>query len=105
MLFDVAGTEIDPDDLRRARAEAERHFDVDPLLLHVRGDGGLVMRERRAGPRYHDAAIGDGRLVRVEVDPRRAGDGEEPAPIGRSDERRVGKECVSTCRSRWSPYH
>src|SRR3546814_8589481 len=24
---------------------------------------------------------------------------------GRSDERRVGKECVSTCRSRWSPYH
>src|SRR3546814_17385466 len=28
-----------------------------------------------------------------EVDPRR------------SEERRVGKECVSTCRSRWSPYH
>src|SRR3546814_4817071 len=29
-------------------------------------------------------------------------------PIGvcaRSEERRVGKECVSTCRSRWSPYH
>src|SRR3546814_14560811 len=24
---------------------------------------------------------------------------------GRSEERRVGKECVSTCRSRWSPYH
>src|SRR3546814_18893862 len=23
----------------------------------------------------------------------------------RSDERRGGKECVSTCRSRWSPYH
>src|SRR3546814_20979383 len=23
----------------------------------------------------------------------------------RSDERRVGKECVSTCSSRWSPYH
>src|SRR3546814_16671527 len=22
-----------------------------------------------------------------------------------SEERRVGKECVSTCRSRWSPYH
>src|SRR3546814_1735515 len=39
-----------------------------------------------------------------------------PAPLGiagcllrcsplRSEERRVGKECVSTCRSRWSPYH
>src|SRR3546814_8776272 len=25
--------------------------------------------------------------------------------MGRSEERRVGKECVSTCRSRWSPYH
>src|SRR3546814_12851367 len=30
-----------------------------------------------------------------------------PAVFGgwRSEERRVGKECVSTCRSRWSPYH
>src|SRR3546814_19186580 len=30
------------------------------------------------------------------------------APVsdfGRSEERRVGKECVSTCRSRWSPYN
>src|SRR3546814_14352425 len=25
--------------------------------------------------------------------------------VGSSEERRVGKECVSTCRSRWSPYH
>src|SRR3546814_8641611 len=34
---------------------------------------------------------------------------EPPAPLchhgPRSEERRVGKECVSTCRSRWSPYH
>src|SRR3546814_15058676 len=27
------------------------------------------------------------------------------AVLLRSEERRVGKECVSTCRSRWSPYH
>src|SRR3546814_14216391 len=26
-------------------------------------------------------------------------------PVERSEERRVGKECVSTCRSRGSPYH
>src|SRR3546814_20793572 len=26
-------------------------------------------------------------------------------PINRSAERRVGQACVSTCRSRWSPYH
>ena len=25
--------------------------------------------------------------------------------IGRSEERRVGKECLAVCRSRWSPYH
>src|SRR3546814_12577367 len=37
--------------------------------------------------------------------------GMTPTPYGeiliryRSEERRVGKECVSTCRSRWSPYH
>src|SRR3546814_11974748 len=28
-----------------------------------------------------------------------------PGNCGRSEERRVGKESVSTCRSRWSPYH
>src|SRR3546814_3100873 len=38
-------------------------------------------------------------------------DGEETAGRAvfrrhvRSEERRVGKECVSTCRARWSPYH
>src|SRR3546814_21121644 len=37
------------------------------------------------------------------------GDAADPALVeeggNRSEERRVGKECVSTCRSRWSPYH
>src|SRR3546814_13593546 len=28
-----------------------------------------------------------------------------PLLVGRSGERRVGTECVSTCRSRWAPYH
>ena len=27
------------------------------------------------------------------------------AVVGRSEERRVGKECKHWCRSRWSPYH
>src|SRR3546814_8467142 len=31
--------------------------------------------------------------------------GMQQYPLVRSEERRVGKECVSTCRSRWSPYH
>src|SRR3546814_1766957 len=33
------------------------------------------------------------------------GGGGQPGSAARSEERRVGKECVSTCRSRWSPYH
>src|SRR3546814_15011277 len=32
-------------------------------------------------------------------------DGKQLTAGERSEERRVGKECVSTCRSRWSPYH
>src|SRR3546814_12914947 len=39
-------------------------------------------------------------LVRSSVEHRGASKKER-----RSEERRVGKECVSTCRSRWSPYH
>src|SRR3546814_12099339 len=46
---------------------------------------------RNARPEDHQLA---GQLVAVL--------GELPQ---RSDERRVGQECVSTCRSRWSPYH
>src|SRR3546814_11275203 len=38
------------------------------------------------------------------VFPSEAGSGPYTA-VSRSEERRVGKECVSTCRSRWSPYH
>src|SRR3546814_13975133 len=33
------------------------------------------------------------------------GDPRAHGGFGRSEERRVGKECVSTCRSRWSTYH
>src|SRR3546814_8776364 len=38
-----------------------------------------------------------------ETDHKKGGGG--VACLQRSEERRVGKECVSTCRSRWSPYH
>src|SRR3546814_14083249 len=36
---------------------------------------------------------------------RNAGNGATSFHQDRSEERRVGKECVSPCRSRWSPYH
>src|SRR3546814_4459355 len=40
--------------------------------------------------------------LRFPADAGRSGEGEQFQPL-RSEERRVGKECVSTCRSRWSP--
>src|SRR3546814_1106960 len=66
-------------------------------LLYAPAD---AVERIRAQIREDDA---EGRGLRV---------GEAPAatraPLGarqRSEERRVGKECVSTCRSRWSPYY
>src|SRR3546814_4994707 len=61
------------------------------------GTGGRRAADRAGAASAHRAA----QLRRV-----RAGE----IPVvgdfgGRSEERRVGKECVSTCRSRWSPYH
>src|SRR3546814_11706824 len=43
---------------------------------------------------------------RLEHKPGELSGGErQRAAVARSEERRVGKECVSTCRSRWSPIH
>ena len=49
-------------------------------------------------------------LTRTRTDPWQLGDGTwvvglEGRAGGRSEERRVGKECIAVCRSRWSPYH
>src|SRR3546814_17464245 len=57
---------------------------------------------RRPHPRAEEGE--QGRDIRLRSHPRPniiAG----PRPGPSSAERRVGKECVSTCRSRWSPYH
>src|SRR3546814_11884672 len=56
-----------------------------------------VMFARRFGP---GGIIGRDHKVAVGAERR----GEKHSVILRSEERRVGKECVSTCRSRWSPY-
>src|SRR3546814_8641424 len=47
----------------------------------------------------------DGRRVRLTPAGQRLADHAVTILAARSEERRVGKECVSTCRSRWSPYH
>src|SRR3546814_18822710 len=65
------------------------------------------------------AAAGDDPALETSVEVQEARQGSEPERISlaeflnrwvpfltdRSEERRVGKECVSTCRSRWWPYH
>src|SRR3546814_7118616 len=54
-------------------------------------------------------AIVDTRVVEIDIGrtigARASGDDDVLGHQFRSEERRVGKECVSTCRSRWSPYH
>src|SRR3546814_17785319 len=52
-----------------------------------------------AGRDYNTTDIPERALRETYLPPFRA------AVEARSEERRVGKECVSTCRSRWSPYH
>src|SRR3546814_4698093 len=72
-----------------------------------------IFRNARAG---RDQQLGDAEFTRESGGMQRPGAAEseqcEVARImaaaeadHRSEERRVGKECVSTCRSRWSPYH
>src|SRR3546814_20687141 len=62
-------------------------------------DGAVIIAEnclRRLGERQHRL----GRILNL-----RERLHEVTVAAKRSEERRVGKECVSTCRSRWSPYH
>src|SRR3546814_13111063 len=56
----------------------------------------LLHRAGGTGARDRIAQVGDGKI----------GMHRGPVPVVmRSEERRVGKECVSQCRSRWSTYH
>src|SRR3546814_12630700 len=68
---------------------------ADMVAQHGIGDADDVMPDGRIALRCQ--VVTDGLLKSGEV---RAGQ-----HIDRSAERRGGKECVSTCRSRWSPYH
>src|SRR3546814_12488613 len=66
--------------------------ELEPALHTAESQAPQPHREREEGQKGEpSAATGN--------DQTEGGDGR------RSEERRVGKECVSTCRSRWSPYH
>src|SRR3546814_16657533 len=72
------------------------------VKLKVSGVNPSDVKSRRGRPIDSDLIVphsdGAGLIDKV-------GQGVSPDRLGRSEERRVGKECVSTCRSRWSPYH
>src|SRR3546814_15368267 len=78
----------------------------DLVMYHTRDSGAAIDAVhaaricRVAGAR---AVIVDNDQSPPRVDQR--GQFRLPVMKRRSEERRVGKECVSTCRSRWSPYH
>src|SRR3546814_13754795 len=65
-----------------------------------------VTRIVRTGDHDVHWHVGEQRRVRATLErPTRGGAAAVSEPGGRSEERRVGKECVGTCRSRGWPYH
>src|SRR3546814_18118989 len=88
-------------------------------LSGVRKAAAEVLRQYRrafafAPPRRPMASFGSGPVIggpttedvaMMERQVQAAEDGLRAIDLTRSEERRVGNECVSTCRSRWSPYH
>src|SRR3546814_14600633 len=86
----------------------------NPDIVHYRGHAGLFMEVGEDnGLRLSTSTrfnFGSGKgAVNADLSyplPRLLGGGPDLYLFAqRSEERRVGKECVSTCRSRWSPYH
>src|SRR3546814_20814321 len=67
----------------------------------------LSLRAPRVAKKYALVWMGEGSPLAVHTRRLAAAIGERlpGVPVARSEERRVGKECVSTCRSRWGPYH
>src|SRR3546814_19222709 len=104
MVADLAvhtyGTPLDPRIQRQAKVIDEIRASGIPIYPLEEGD--LL---RRMPPNHHHAyELPDGRLLVYQPHAHILLTTREIGPE-RSEERRVGKECVSTCRSRWSPYH
>src|SRR3546814_11852034 len=82
---------------------------IDPGGLAVAPDGSFWVSEEYGPSLIHFSSGGQlqEKLTPFEADPEKTA---LPAVFTRrrphrSEERRGGKECVSTCRSRWPPYH
>src|SRR3546814_14565793 len=106
---------------RRVNRYRERESDMRGMTLdHARGDDPLVAASRAWAEAGGEAIAWDRRSLQdfesfpveelarrydlIVIDHPHVGQVADAGCL-RSEERRVGKECVSTCRSRWSPYH
>src|SRR3546814_13651180 len=87
------GIKVHLKDGRIRYIEGNRDHPVNKGVLCAKGSAGIMNHyspARLTKPLKRVGERGKGDFVEIEW---------------RSEERRVGKECVSTCRSRWSPYH
>src|SRR3546814_15334568 len=81
-----------------------RRAEATQVLARQQADRQRELRERNvASAQQLDNAVAV--LAQADADVAAARAGLAAARLDRSEERRVGKECVSTCRSRWSPDH
>src|SRR3546814_17951011 len=92
------------------RSEVARVEVADLDLRRSAGEGRMVLRLTKGSANGRSAWLSPATCRALGAWLRRAGISQGPVFRGidnagrRSEERRVGKECVSTCRSRWSPY-
>src|SRR3546814_19969751 len=95
---DVCSSDLGGDALQRQGLHPGKNRDNQPLLAKSRADADVDVVENLQTVGM-PAAVDRGR------DLHRFGRCGDDVGGVRSEERRVGKECVSTCRSRWSPYN
>src|SRR3546814_14605767 len=90
------------DDVQKiaAAAEAEAKKNDWKVSIAITDDGGHLLHfQRLDGAPVQSTWISQGKAKAA------AFSRKSTKNLERSEERRVGKECVSTCRSRWTPYH
>src|SRR3546814_20849599 len=95
---DVCSSDLDRRSGGRTGGRGRRHGHAD--LDRSRERSAMARALRREDSRTRGTDAPGRRLYRVRLPDRHARLRGE-----KSEERRVGKECVSTCISRWSPYH